>query len=191
MGINWTEDIVARLAEHFKEGLSISESATRLTEEFGIAVSRSAVVGKRHRWGLITGPQTSRQAQSTRSRMLAKRRPKSEFSVPRQAKKPTTFTATSNKTGLFVSGKVLPTAPMPVEDVPPVDLVKFADLSEQSCKWIYGDPKESSHGYCGKQVVPGLSWCSGHRTRVFSPPVVRQRPPQPVYVPTVADLEKV
>lgn len=192
MGINWTEEVITDLSSMWTAGMSSSQIAAKLVNKYRDAFTRSAVIGKIHRLGLTRSPSMNSAARKTAAKKRHERERKATGALaPTRVRKPNSFTVTSPLTGLFVPGRELPRAPIPVEDVPPADLVKFAALTDQQCRWIYGDPKEPSHGYCGKPVVPGLSWCPGHRARVFQPPVVRPRQPQPVRIPTIADLEKV
>jgi hypothetical protein len=192
MGINWTDDIIERLTEHFGDKLTALDSSIKLTAEFGIPFTRNMVIAKRNRMNMLQGHEEARH----KMRMAALRRHKQARAQtgapdPTRVRKPSAFTVTSNKTGLFVPGKELPRSPIPAEDEPPADLVKFADLTERSCRWIYGDPHDAAHGFCGKPVIPGLSWCDLHKSRVFQPPQPRRYVPAVVRIPTIADLEKV
>ncbi len=187
MAINWTDDIVDKVKKYWFDGYSAGQIASKLPFE----VTRNAVIGVIHRKGWNRSPSVGAHNRLNGPRVSAHKRMIKRAASKPKAKSPSSFTATSPKTGLFVPGKELPREPMPVEDVPPADLVKFADLSERQCKWIYGDPREPSHGFCGKPVVPGLSWCALHKQRVFNPPQPRIRRPEVERVPTIADLEKV
>lgn len=182
--IFWSEEIVARLTEHWKEGYSCSQIADKLAIEFNIELSRSAVIGKLNRMGMKSNVEVTR----IKNRQAARR------TMAKTGKKPAPVLnpkPTRVMSGMFVGGggNLPPVEPLPKEDVPPADLVKFDDLTSQSCRWIYGDVKDTNHGYCGKQVVPGQSWCSHHCRRVFQPPVVRHRAPAPVRIPTFEELE--
>lgn len=171
--IKWTDEIIERLTEHFNDKLTALASSTKLTAEFGVNFTRNMVIAKRNRLNMLQGYEEARhKIRMAALRRHANKRAKTGAPEPTRVRKPNSFTATSPLTGLFSPGKELPRSPMPVEDAPPVDLVKFADLTSTSCRWIYGDTRDPSHGYCGKTVVPGLSWCSGHHRRVHQAPVV-------------------
>jgi len=38
----------------------------------------------------------------------------------------------------------------------------LADLTNQTCRWPHGDPKEDDFHFCGKPVVQGKPYCSDH-----------------------------
>ena len=190
MGINWTDEIIEKLTEHFKDGLTASASATRLTAEFGIDFTRNMVIGKRIRWGMRTDPVTSRlnskRAAKKAGGMFNKPRAK-----PAPTKPPTNFTATSPKTGLFVSGVSLPKEPLPKEESPSdyAKLYSLDELTKSMCRWPIGDPKAPDFGFCGKDKVTGLPYCEHHARRAYRAPEPRIRRPAVERIPTIADLE--
>lgn len=182
MSGTWDDDRVTRLRELWGEGFTASQIAAKLSDEFVYPFTRNMVISKQHRMGLSRDPQYNsdnrrRGYKNYQKRTMAPAKPQVAAKVARS--------------GMFVSGGGLPVDPLPVEDTPPAELVKFEDLTSTSCRWIYGDPRQSDSGFCGKHVVPGQSWCSVHCQRVFAVPVVKHREPAPVRVPTFADLEKV
>jgi len=48
----WTDEIVARLRQHWLEGVSVTESRDAINAEFGTQFTRNATIGKRHRLDL-------------------------------------------------------------------------------------------------------------------------------------------
>jgi hypothetical protein len=176
------EKLVERLAEIWNAGASGSDTANQLSAEFGIEIRRNMVIAKVDRLraagvALRVGENHRSQRKRKKARPAQRPQPRPEPTVRQSA-----------------LAEVLSRAPrdtIPAEEPPPANLVKFEDLTSRSCRWIFGDPREPDHGFCGKQTVLGQSWCPDHCRRVYAPPVVRQRSPKPVVVPTFNDLEKV
>lgn len=191
MGINWHDELVSRLTEHFKDGWSASQSSAKLSDEFGIDITRNMVIAKRHRMGMNTDPTTTR----INSRR-ANKKGNGIFNAPREPKPkkpPTNFTATSSRTGLFVSGVSLPKEPLPKEESPS-DYAKLYTLDELTggmCRWPVGDPRKEGFGFCGGEKVVGHSYCERHCRRAYRAPEPRVRRPAVERIPTMADLEKV
>lgn len=201
--INWTEEIIERLTEHRKDGLSASESCAKLTAEFGIEFTRNMVIAKRYRMGMTSGREEMRH----KSRRAALKRharvreggdPGFGFNAPKpksnpKPKKPNTLTATSKLTGLFAPGKDLPKEPMPKEESPAdyARLLKLDELEARSCRFPIGDPKLPDFGFCGDTRVQGQPYCQRHCARAFRAPEPRRQAPKFERVPTIADLEKV
>jgi GcrA cell cycle regulator len=38
----------------------------------------------------------------------------------------------------------------------------LAELSSQTCRWPFGDPKHEDFGFCGQVVTQGKSYCAKH-----------------------------
>jgi hypothetical protein len=177
MSGKWNQERVDYLVQCFKDGFSGGQTAGLMTTRFHEKFTRCSVVAKWNRMGLMRGQETKRQRRSVARRVRVAKAPPKE--------------PTARQSAL---AEVLARAPrdtIPAEEPPPANLVKFEDLTSRSCRWIFGDPREPDHGFCGKQTVLGQSWCPDHCRRVYAPPVVRQREPKPVVVPTFNDLEKV
>lgn len=194
MGINWTDEIIEKLTEHFKDGLTASQSASRLAAEFGIEFTRNMVIGKRIRWGMRTDPVTARVNNKRAAKKAARRYGRQRAVTPKDdapKRPPTNFTATSPKTGLFVSGVSLPKEPLPKEESPSdyARLYSLDELTKTMCRWPVGDPKAPDFGFCGKDKVTGLPYCEGHARRAYRAPEPRIRRPAVERIPTIADLE--
>lgn len=177
----WNDDVrVERMKQHWKDGISASASASKLSSEFGIEISRSAVIGKRHRMGLTSGRVPMRQ-------YSARKKIAPTHSVPARP------APTLRQSALASVLERAPREPMPVADNPAdyPDRVKLQDLSSSSCRWPIGDPQHEDFGFCGKNKVAGLPYCERHCRRAYQPAQPRVRSPKPVRVPTFADLEKV
>jgi GcrA cell cycle regulator len=189
MAIDWNDELIAKLSDYWKEGFSSSQIASRLSVEFAIDISRSAVIGKLYRMGMTSDPVTTmiknRQANRRTSARLGKR----GGSTPKAAAlaaKPATVT-------VFTRPNYGTAEPLPKEEKPSdyAKLYSVQELTEGMCRFPIGDPLQPDFGFCGKDKVPGKPYCISHCQRAYRPPEVRQRSPKPVVVPTFADLEKV
>jgi GcrA cell cycle regulator len=151
----WNEERTETCVKLWNEGLSSSVIARRLG-----GVSRNAVIGKMHRMGeMKRGKETRRlNGRWSQKRTLKPKAPRARAEgVP----KTPTFAAT----------------PLPPEPVRPAKLVSFDDLTENTCRFVYGDPKGSEPwGYCTHERMVGSSYCAGHHGVCCTAPPVRRRP---------------
>ena len=156
----WTPERVEIVKAMWADGKSCSQIAGRLG-----GVTRNAVIGKVHRLGLSGRPTTSRKKNSPRrtNRATAK--------APQiAATRPSIQSKAKAKGGpRYVIEPPLPELP------PPAKVVALVNLEPSQCRWPYGDPKLPGFGFCGCEVVPGLSYCEGHAQRAFQTRPVRQR----------------
>lgn len=47
------------------------------------------------------------------------------------------------------------------------EVISILDLTERTCRWPIGDPKDPAFGYCGAQSHPGFPYCAGHVAMAF------------------------
>lgn len=149
---SWPTKAVDELRKLVANGCSASVIAASLSETFGVAVSRSGVIGKMHRAGICT--------------KKAKPRPRSRSKPP---------------SGLrFVGGGLAPRqAPPPQAEPEPIaaDLgptMRLIDRAFFQCAFPYGEPSANMM-CCGRPIKEG-SYCAAHRlvTHVHSPSRHRQ-----------------
>lgn len=162
----WTPDRVETLKQLRGQGLSASQIATRL----GVGFTRNSVISKMHRIGL-SSPAAPRKrggmAAAAKRRAAAKR----AASVHRRM-----VTARATLAERLAS--------LPVETLPPAapDLeplvASLAELDPNHCRYT-GDDK--AFRFCGREKLPGLSWCAHHARKVFAvaPTVARVSPEKP------------
>lgn len=193
MGINWTDDIIERLTEHFGDKLTALDSSIKLTAEFGIPFTRNMVIAKRNRMNMLQGHEEARH----KMRMAALRRHKQARAqtgapAPTRVRKPSSFTVTSNKTGLFVLGENIAKEPLPKPEMPEdfPDRVTMKALTKTSCRWPIGDPQHEDFGFCGVTAVPGLPYCEPHARRAYQPTQSKQRAPVANNYPIVQAMKE-
>lgn len=154
--MSWTDEKVDLLKQLWAEGRTCSYIADRIG-----GVSRNAVIGKVHRIGLAG--RIVKSTDKTKVRMGGPKPPKKMKVKP------------APERGQKAILAELPVEPLPAEDIPPEKLVAFADLEESHCRWIYGDTRSGTHGFCGANKVIGLSYCERHARRAFAAPTPSKR----------------
>lgn len=138
---DWNAAAVARLKVYVAAGMSAREIMRALSQEFGGAITRNAVIGKVHRSGLaLVDPRSSQKPTLPRDRRVIIRR------LPPAA----------------VAPKPAPAAAPAV--LPPGGGVKLIDLHEHHCRWPYGDPQRPDFRFCGCERDPRawLPFCEAH-----------------------------
>lgn len=159
----WDQDRTEQCVKLWNEGYSATEVANRIGR-----VSRNAVIGKIHRLGLA-------------HRLTTVARKNRGNRTPKSGKSRSSFDAM-----LFV--RKIPKvheSPLPPEPIRPDKLMAFADLTDKTCRFIYGDPKRPDSGFCPCEKAPGASYCAGHLAKCTEPRVPRKR-----YVPKGNALAK-
>lgn len=163
--MTWTDDRVAQLMALWGTGPSASTIGATLG-----GLSRNAVISKAHRLGLATQKPQNRVPRASkpksRKRKPPKRTPSNDNIVARilAVPPPSTYVELvipehERKTLLVTrDGKLHANDAFTAED----------------CHWPIGDPLTPEFHYCGKSVVPGLSYCEFHARAVFRPPQLRR-----------------
>ena len=185
MSGTWNDERVEGLKDLWADGFSASQPASKLTAEFDHEFTRNMVISKCHRLGLSRDPQKN-----------AINRKKGWKNYRKRTKPGTTEAKQQPTLRQSALASVLERAPresIPVADNPAdfPDRVKLQQLTERSCRWPIGDPKEPDFGFCGKTKVTGLPYCEHHARRAYRPAEARPHAPKPVVVPAFTDLEKV
>lgn len=157
----WKDEHVERLTALWKfGGWPASVIAMMMNEEFGLRLTRNAVLGKAHRLGLLG------QDRPMKAEMVKARYSRIVPAVKKKAK----------------AVKVVPIAPIaPIAPLPPTPAddrvrVTLADLEQHHCRWPVGDPKEAGFGFCGLSRVLGAPYCADHMRRATEPPRVKAGP---------------
>jgi GcrA cell cycle regulator len=183
MSIWNTEGVVDFLKERYGAGDSAADIAAKINTAWACSITRSSVLGKLHRLGLVRSPATVRHTMRAGARMKAKM----DRREPKKAQ------PTVKQSALAAVLERAPREPAPKEENPAdfPDRVKLQDLTERACRWPIGDPLKEDFGFCGHAKVRGLPYCEQHARRAYQPPQPRVRKPVPERIPTIQDLEKV
>lgn len=175
--VSWTDERVELLKKLWADGLSASQIAAKLG-----GVSRNAVIGKVHRLKL------SGRAKSTKS---SAPRPKRTTAPPRVAgavhqgggTRTSAYGGSTVRGGTAVSRGMTATALKqspdaealvapdlrPIEDVvvPIAKRLPLTELSENTCKWPYGDPLTDEFYFCGHSTEEKSPYCKYHGKLAF------------------------
>lgn len=147
----WAKDgIVPRLQALIKAGKSFGQIAKILSFEFGVRLSKNAVISKSHRNGW-SSPKAKKVKPSQ---------------VPRANKTPRDKIAIGIKPEPYLVRSDLP---------PAVARKTFLELGRDDCKWPVGDPGTPSFGFCAQVRVPGMPYCKECCARAYQAPVTRQK----------------
>ncbi len=148
--MSWTGERVTMLKKLWAEAQSASAIAATLGE-----VTRNAVIGKAHRLGLAGRATTSRRPGTLRAaspsfrRQNARKSPR-PFFFPAAPKRPT-------------PAKPTPVVLGPAPEIP----VTVATLTERTCRWPEGDPKQAGFHFCGRAKPEGHPYCDHHAAVAF------------------------
>lgn len=150
--MSWTAEASEMAATLWKQGLSASEIADRLP----INVSRSAVLGKINRMGLMGRQQNGKPIGNSPTRRRRQPRAKKETKPVKRR--------------------------FPIYEVPRPSasewqrdtLTTLAEIAPCGCRYVVGDPRGAETVMCGAEKIPGLSYCLEHARVVYRPPNVRK-----------------
>ena len=183
--MSWTDDRVEILKKLWVEG----QSASQIAKELG-GVTRNAVIGKVHRFGLSNRATSS---SSSKSDTKSKTSVKSMSDTKRVSNKTSTSKVTSanspseprsNVTSLrrqiIPAGQPLPPQPS-ANEISPEALARVSEiekkakkislleLTERTCKWPVGDHATEEFWFCGLPSQAGKPYCEAHVGVAFQP----------------------
>ena len=139
--MSWTDEKVGKLRELWGKG----KTASQIAEIIG-GVSRNAVIGKAHRLNLSSKLKTRSSYQYTKSNLKA-----DENNVKFKGKR-----------GKFKSLLLN-------NDFEPAKNLNLEQLTEDTCKYMEGNPNEKNASFCGRKNVEKFSYCPLHLMIVFQP----------------------
>jgi GcrA cell cycle regulator len=190
--VSWTDERVELLKKMWSEGLTASQIANKLG-----GVSRNAVIGKVHRLKLesrATAPKRAGSGQrkpvsagsSSAGRSAATRRSSGSTGGgggainTSAAGRSSTVTQTVGATVMKAEIEDETLAQMdtrPVEDVvvPIARKLTLVEITEQTCKFPYGDPLSEDFHFCGHDVDGESPYCKYHGKVVYQQPQDRRR----------------
>lgn len=146
--MSWTEERVELLRKLWSENFS----ASRIAAELG-NVSRSAVIGKIHRLGLVGRGQPT----SSLKRQCMPRSAQGE----RRVWRPLSIGNAALKAEPDMLGKPA-TQPYLSAVLPIAKKLTLEKLTERTCKWPIGDPRREDFHFCGHDSLEALPYCRYH-----------------------------
>ena len=139
--MSWTDEKVNKLKELWGKG----QTASQIAEIIG-GVSRNAVIGKAHRLNLSSKIKT-------RTTLKLNRKNLKDEQTPRN------FKGIRGKFRSLILDK----------DFEPAKNLNLEELTENTCKYMEGNPDEKDSSFCGRKTVEKFSYCPLHLMVVFQP----------------------
>ena len=138
--MSWDEKKIEILKKEWGKG----KTASQIAEMIG-GVSRNAVIGKAHRLNLSI-----------------KIKPKQSIQINKAKNKNENHIKLKGKRGKFKS-LLLDT------NFEEAKNLSLEDLTEDTCKYMEGDPNQKGSSFCGRKTVEKFSYCPLHLMIVFQP----------------------
>lgn len=132
MNIQWTPEREAQLVTYWSQGLTLNQIASQMGDD----VTRNSVVGKVHRMGL-----------EGRRVVAFGAAPCRELKAPKMPFKDT-----------FSAETVVMDTFFPSND----QNCTLMQLTNQTCRWPFGDPATENFYFCGAVPVDGKPYCGCH-----------------------------
>ena len=139
--MGWTDEKVNKLKELWGKG----QTASQIAEIIG-GVSRNAVIGKAHRLNLSSKIKTKSAVQP----------------IKNYIKNENSNLNFKGKRGKFKSLLL-------DKNFEPAKNLCLEELTEDTCKYMEGNPNESDSSFCGRKNVEKFSYCPLHLMVVFQP----------------------
>ena len=139
--MSWTQEKVNKLKELWGKG----STASQIAEIIG-GVSRNAVIGKAHRLNLSQKIKTRSSIQQAKT-------------LTKQNLSETKFKGRRSKFKSLILDK----------NFEPAKNLTLEELTEDTCKYMEGNPNEKDASFCGRKNVEKFSYCPLHLMIVFQP----------------------
>jgi len=139
--MSWTEEKVTKLKELWGKG----QTASQIAEIIG-GVTRNAVIGKAHRLNLSSKIITRSTIQSNK-----------------------VSTRTSENKIKFKGKRFKFKSLLLDKNFEPARNLNLEELTEDTCKYMEGNPNEKDASFCGRKNVEKFSYCPLHLMVVFQP----------------------
>jgi GcrA cell cycle regulator len=168
--MSWTDERVELLRQLWLDG----RSASQISAELGLGITRNAVIGKVHRLGL-----SGRAKSTSPAAPRVRQRPAPTPRAP-MASRPSGgggHAVRGNTALAFSIDTAIEARPQFHEDVVvPMSLrVTIVELKEAMCRWPLGDPTTPEFRYCGIQSTGTAPYCVHHGRMAYQPVQDRRR----------------
>jgi GcrA cell cycle regulator len=161
----WTDERIALVKTLWAQGAS----ARRIARELGDDISRSAVLGKIHRLGIVqTSPNSGARRSESRNARPAPRR---EHDAAGE------LSGSQDGVPAWVrNAEPYIDDPLVDADIPTSRRRVLLELTGRVCRWPVGDPSRSDFFFCGAETFPGKPYCAAHCARAYRPEEEATRP---------------
>ena len=184
--MTWDDAMDETLKQGWTDGWPAPMIAEKINRTHSLQITKNSVIGRAHRVGLPrrcephTGTPSHRALvppparwyrhveamnEARRTNLLA---PQKLPQRKRKFLKPGRLT--HDVTPRVRIAPDFPAEPVVIHEdiyVAPADRKGILELTESSCKWPIGDPREADFHFCGGPRVPGLPYCEGHCKRAY------------------------
>lgn len=166
----WTDDRIECLKLRWSQGAS----ARQIARELGAGISRSAVLAKIYRLGIVElsphGGGGGKQPPANNKRRTP------DSTIERQIDG-TRFWQARLLPSWVLEAKPYADDPLLDADIPVPQRRSFLELSSRTCRWPVGDPVRPNSFFCGAQPSPGKPYCAAHCVRAYRRPADGTSPP--------------
>ena len=139
--MSWTDEKVNKLRNLWGKG----QTASQIAEIIG-GVSRNAVIGKAHRLNLSSNIKA------------------------RSIKTSQNITSRKIDNNVRLKGRKIKFKSLLLDkDFEPAKNLNLEELTENTCKYMEGDPDKKDSSFCGRKTVEKFSYCPLHLMVVFQP----------------------
>ena len=141
--MSWTDEKVNILKELWGKG----NTASQIAEIIG-GISRNAVIGKAHRLNLSA---KIKKRSSHNIKNTSENTKITELTRGKQTRKQRFQSLLLDK------------------NFEPAKNLKLEELTDETCKYMEGNPDESTSSFCGRKSIGKFSYCPLHLMMVFTP----------------------
>lgn len=152
----WPVPMIVRLSALSRQKMSADRIADKLAIEFDCEVTRNMVIGKRYRLGLSKPHAYVLRPRVMKAKAAAKR--KTNHSKPLSVS-----IAKPSKIALALPAGSHHEIPVPISRG-----LSLMQLTDKTCKFPYGDPKEPGFSFCGHAPEEGRPYCEAHARLAYS-----------------------
>ena len=149
----WTEEMIDKLKQMWKEGLTTNEIAKRLE------VSKNSIVGKVPRLNLKARPSPIKKKDENQNETM-------DIAKTSNIKQEVKVIKETEVSSINIdSEKVCKEA----------NCIKLTELDNHTCRWPIGDPRDDNFCFCGKSVRSGQTYCEEHSNIAYVKPIKKDK----------------
>lgn len=156
---SWPDDHCAALRKYAEAGLSFSQMAKLINDEFRSSYSRNACIGKAARLGIEGKKHSVKRKSTTGQAVIAARNIVRRKKPPQFSPRIGSFVSTGgNNSGQPIDREVEP-APLRCIEVETLN-IPFEELTGETCHWPEGEAPPFT--FCGRKTL-GSVYCASHQ----------------------------